>query len=160
MYFGLLQFPSSKGEIFALRECFHKGRGFSHLELLLVVLSYLPLSGGTSFLFSFCVDFMLRCGFVWWLVVLSPTFASSWGLAVFYLVMLSHCPFLWRPSLARFGWLVWLLVVRVSISSSSFLSAIYVHVMVLTMHSSSGRLQTQGWLIPCGLGWWWVIVNG
>jgi hypothetical protein len=30
-----------------------------YLELLLVVLSHLPLRGGTSFDFSFCADLML-----------------------------------------------------------------------------------------------------
>ena len=63
MLFGLQLFPS-KREIFALGECFHKGRdsqggdsGFR--SFLLVVLSHLPLSGGTSFDFSFCADLML-----------------------------------------------------------------------------------------------------
>jgi hypothetical protein len=41
----------------------HGGGKLSLLELLLVVLSRLPLSGGTSFDFSFCVDFMLWIGF-------------------------------------------------------------------------------------------------
>jgi hypothetical protein len=35
------------------------GGELSFLELLLVVLSRLPLSGGTSFDFSFCADLML-----------------------------------------------------------------------------------------------------
>ena len=35
------------------------GRDLSLFELLLVVLSRLPLSGGTSFDFSFCADFVL-----------------------------------------------------------------------------------------------------
>jgi hypothetical protein len=48
-----------KGEILALGECFDRGRDLSHLELLLVVLSHLPLSRGTSFDFSFCADFVL-----------------------------------------------------------------------------------------------------
>jgi hypothetical protein len=76
--FGILLFPSSKVETFALGECFHKGR-YSQgriLELLLVVLNCLPLSGGTSFAFSFCADFVIRCGLMCWLVVLSPAFAS------------------------------------------------------------------------------------
>jgi hypothetical protein len=34
-----------------------RGRNLSYLELLQVVLSHLPLSGETSFVFSFCVDF-------------------------------------------------------------------------------------------------------
>jgi hypothetical protein len=54
VHFGLLIIPSSKGEIFALGECFHRRRYLTCLELLLVVLSLLPLSGGTSFTFSFC----------------------------------------------------------------------------------------------------------
>jgi hypothetical protein len=33
------------------------------LELLLVVLSYLPLCGGTRFGFSTLADFVLQCGF-------------------------------------------------------------------------------------------------
>jgi hypothetical protein len=37
----------------------------------------LPLSGGTSFEFSFCADFVLQFGFICWLVVLSPFYASS-----------------------------------------------------------------------------------
>jgi hypothetical protein len=36
-----------------------RGGELSFLELLLVVLSCLPLSGGTSFDFSFCADLML-----------------------------------------------------------------------------------------------------
>ena len=47
------------------------------LELLLVVLSHLPLSGGISFDFSFCADFVLGSGFFCYLVVLSPTFDFS-----------------------------------------------------------------------------------
>jgi hypothetical protein len=31
--------------------------------------------------------------------------------------------------------------------------------VVLTMHSSREKLWTQGWLVSCGLSWWWVIVN-
>jgi hypothetical protein len=37
----------------------------------------LPLSGGTNFDFSFFADFVLQFGFVCWLVVLSPFYASS-----------------------------------------------------------------------------------
>jgi hypothetical protein len=44
-------------------EGFDMGNNLSHLELLLVVLSHLPLSRGTSFVFGFCVDFVLRCAF-------------------------------------------------------------------------------------------------
>jgi apolipoprotein N-acyltransferase len=76
------------------------GNNLSHLELLLVVLSHLPLSRGTSFVFGFCIDFVLRCAFDCWIVVLSPPFASSSGLAVFYLIILSCCPFLCGPSFA------------------------------------------------------------
>jgi hypothetical protein len=52
----ILRFPCSsiKGEKFGL-----SGGKLSLLELLLAVLSHLPLSGGTSFDFSFCADFML-----------------------------------------------------------------------------------------------------
>jgi hypothetical protein len=50
VHFGLLLFPSSKGEISALGECFHKGEILKGerlwiLEILLVVLSHLLLSG-------------------------------------------------------------------------------------------------------------------
>jgi hypothetical protein len=67
--FGLSSFLSSKGERYVTWSCWSSGRDFgsivtgggelSLLELLLVVLSRLPLSGGTSFDFSFCADFML-----------------------------------------------------------------------------------------------------
>jgi hypothetical protein len=75
-HFRLLLFSSSKGEFFALGESFDRGIDLTHLDLLLVVLSHFTLSGRTSFDFSFCADFMIRCGFVCWLVVLSPAFAS------------------------------------------------------------------------------------
>jgi hypothetical protein len=39
------------------------GGDLSLLEILLVVLSRLPLSGGTSFVFSFCADIVLWFGF-------------------------------------------------------------------------------------------------
>jgi hypothetical protein len=64
VYLGLMLFPSLKREILDLGECFDRGRDLSHLELLLVVLIHLPLSRGTSFDFSFCVDFVLWYGFV------------------------------------------------------------------------------------------------
>jgi hypothetical protein len=47
------------------------------LELLLVVLSRLPLSRGISFAFNSCADFVHRCGLICWLVVLSPAFDFS-----------------------------------------------------------------------------------
>jgi hypothetical protein len=83
VHFGLFLLPSSNdGDFFALGEYFDRGRDFKGegpwiLELLLVVLSRLPLSRGISFDFSFCADFVIRCGFVYWLVVLSPAVASS-----------------------------------------------------------------------------------
>jgi hypothetical protein len=67
--FGLSGFLSSKGEkcviwsYWSLGEIFGsiviRGEKLSLLELLLVMLSRLPLSVGTSFDFSFCADFML-----------------------------------------------------------------------------------------------------
>jgi hypothetical protein len=54
-----------------------RGRILSRFEIFLVVLSHLSLSGGTSFDFSNLADFVLKFGFVCWLVVLSPAFASS-----------------------------------------------------------------------------------
>jgi hypothetical protein len=67
--FGLLGFLSSKGGKCVIWSCWSLGEIFgsivigggelSLLELLLVVWSRLPLSGGTSFNFSFCADFML-----------------------------------------------------------------------------------------------------
>jgi hypothetical protein len=67
--FGLSGFLSSKGEgcviwsYLSLVEIFGSivtgGGELSLLELLLVVLSRLHLSGGTSFDFRFCADFML-----------------------------------------------------------------------------------------------------
>jgi hypothetical protein len=65
-----------------LGECFRKGRDCQGerlwiLELLLVVLSHLPISGGTSFDFSFCADFVLGFGFFLLASVVEPTFASS-----------------------------------------------------------------------------------
>jgi hypothetical protein len=51
-----------QGKMFLSREF------LSHEELLLVVFEPLPLSVGTSFDFSFCVDFMLWFGFDCWLV--------------------------------------------------------------------------------------------
>jgi hypothetical protein len=53
------------------------GSNLNCLELSLFVLSHLPLSGGTSFDFSFCANFVLRFGYLCWLVVLSPAFAYS-----------------------------------------------------------------------------------
>ena len=67
MHFRLLLFPSSKRQILDLSECFDGGGDLSNLELLLVVLSYLPLSGGTSLVFGFCADLVLRCAFDCWL---------------------------------------------------------------------------------------------
>jgi hypothetical protein len=95
-------------------------------------------------------------------VVLSHAFASSLGLA-FFLAHVESLPIslgtklcvLW---MAYFGF--YLAFGRLSEFLFFFLSAIYVHVVVLTMHSSQGRLWRQGWLVPCGLNWWWVIVNG
>jgi hypothetical protein len=67
--FGLSGFLSSKGErlcyleLFVFRKVFGSavtgGVDLGLLELLLVVLSHLPLFGETSFDFSFCADFML-----------------------------------------------------------------------------------------------------
>jgi hypothetical protein len=67
--FVLLGFLSSKGERCVIWICWSLGEIFgsiitgggklSLLEFLLVVLSCLPLSRGTSFDFSFCADFML-----------------------------------------------------------------------------------------------------
>ena len=48
--------PIIEGEISALGNALTR-RDLSHLELLLVVLSHLPLSRGTSFAFSFCAVF-------------------------------------------------------------------------------------------------------
>jgi hypothetical protein len=62
---GLLLFPS-KGERFS------RGGNLSCLELLLVVLSRLPLSGGTSFDIGTLGDFVLQFGFICSLVVFTP----------------------------------------------------------------------------------------
>jgi hypothetical protein len=43
---------------------FDKGRNLVCLELLFVVLSHLPLSGGTIFDFQRLVDFVLRFVFI------------------------------------------------------------------------------------------------
>jgi hypothetical protein len=100
--------------------------------------------------------------------VLSP-FASSWGLAVFYLVVSSLCPCLWGPSfcqvlltsndpvLAFSGFWSFRWVLPSSFSISSF--AQVVRVRMLTMHSSRGRLRTQGREVPLWYVLWWVIVN-
>jgi hypothetical protein len=67
--FSLSGFLSSKGErcviwsYWSLGEIFGsivtRGGKLSLLELLLIVFNHLPFSGGTSFDFSFCADFML-----------------------------------------------------------------------------------------------------
>jgi hypothetical protein len=74
VHFRLLLFPSSKRQILDLGECFDGGRDLSHLELLLVVLSHLPLSGGTSLVFGFCADLVLRCAFDCLLFGVEPYF--------------------------------------------------------------------------------------
>jgi hypothetical protein len=69
------------------------------------------------------------------------------------------------------------LVVRRSLTriyNHSLLRLIKVMLVALTSHRgsqetshqtsrSSGHhsplLRTQGWIVPCGSGWWWVIVN-
>ena len=76
MHVRLLLFHIIKGGIFLLWESvFTKGEILEGerlwiFEILLVVLSRLPLYVGTSFAFSFC-------GLICSLVVLSPAFASS-----------------------------------------------------------------------------------
>jgi hypothetical protein len=92
--------------------------------------------------------------------------ASSWGLALFYLIASSHCPCLWGPSFTHFKWprfgfsLAFDHLVKLFVfSSSSFSFAQVVRVLVLPMHSSRGRLRTQGWNVPLCFILWWVIVN-
>jgi hypothetical protein len=48
-----------------------------HVVYLLVVLSRFHLYERTSFDFNILAEFVLRFGFDVWLVVLSPSFASS-----------------------------------------------------------------------------------
>jgi len=51
-----------------------------------------------------------------------------------------------------FGWVLF------SSSSSSYFAQA-VHMFVLTMNSSRGRLWTHGWYMPLWFDLWWVIVN-
>ena len=104
----------------------------------------LPLLEGLA-LFELC----------YWCWALS---ASSWGLAVFYLVTSSRCPCLWGPSFCKFcsfeitlfwlfigfwsfGWVLFFFLLPLFLLLSCC-------VLVLTMHSSRGRLRTHGWYVP------------
>jgi hypothetical protein len=58
-------FSLSRGRILSFRLPLVQEGEICYLELLLVVLSRLPPSGGTSFDFSFCVDLMLWIGFLY-----------------------------------------------------------------------------------------------
>jgi hypothetical protein len=100
--------PPNKGEIlcisglcyshyqrvFTLGGCFDRGRELSHLELLLDVLSHLPSSGGTSFVFSLS---LILCSIVLYLL--------ANGVKPY----LCHCTFLWEPSFACFVLPFWFL---------------------------------------------------
>jgi hypothetical protein len=90
-------FPLSRGRILSFGLPLIQEGEICYLELLLVVLSCLPPSRGTSFDFSFCVDLMLWIGFLcsdkafcapmrFWLLAsgVEPFFASYWGLAFFF----------------------------------------------------------------------------
>lgn len=57
-------FPLSRGRILSFGLPLIQEGEICYLELLLVVLSRLPPSGGTSFDFSFCADLMLWIGFL------------------------------------------------------------------------------------------------
>jgi hypothetical protein len=145
--FGLLLFPS-EGERFST------GRNLSRFELLLVVLSCLPLSRGTSLCFNSCADFVLCFGFVCYLVVLSPTFAFSSGLAFLAWSCCVIAHFFGDQTLLSLDDLsCFYLAFGYSSEFLFFLFLlIYIHVVVLTVHSSRGILQTQDLLVPCGSG--------
>jgi hypothetical protein len=131
VHFTLLLFPSLKGNSCFGRMLWH-GRYLSHLELLLVVLNHLPLFGGTSFDFSFCAEFVLWFGCLlasgvdpyFWLFLRTSDFLLGHVEQLPISLWINFC-LLWMTLLA----FIWLLVVRVSFSSS-FCLYIYIYIFM------------------------------
>jgi hypothetical protein len=76
-FLRILEFFEAPIEMESLSEFGEEIERGEIIELLLVVLSRLSLSRGTSFGFSTHADFVVRFSFDIWLVVFIPSFASS-----------------------------------------------------------------------------------
>jgi hypothetical protein len=89
--------------------------------------------------------------------------ASSWGLAMIYLVASSRCPCLWGPSFVHFKWpsfgfsLAFGHLGELFVFSSSFVLSLCCHLLVLTQEGEIAKHKVD--MCPYGSDLWWVIVN-